>query len=88
MSEIIKETDRPMGYMDYYEGVCDGCVTPLKYQGRLVVIEVAKDDECTYLCPKDRLVCPNCNLEIVILKIYQNMDVSAEFKKAGLDASS
>ena len=77
---IIKETDRKMGTLQEYKGICDGCGVDLEYTGELIVIELQKTDDAFYLCSKDRLVCPNCNNEIAILKLYKNLEISAELK--------
>lgn len=81
---IIKETDRKIGTLQEYHGACDGCQVDLEYIGELVVIEVENTDDVVSLCPKDTLVCPNCNHQIALLRLYKNLDITAalsEIKK-------
>jgi dUTPase len=78
---IIKETNREIGTLGGYNGICDGCQIDLEYKGDLVVIKVDENDEEVVLVSKDRIICPNCNKEIVTMKLYKNLEISRELNK-------
>ena len=42
--KIIKETNRIIGTVQEYKGVCDGCYMDLEYIGELIVIEVEETE--------------------------------------------
>jgi hypothetical protein len=77
---VIKETSRTVVTLERYDGVCDGCGTPLSYVGQLILIEILNNDDVMVLVPIDRLVCPFCNKDIVTIKLWKNLEVSKELK--------
>jgi hypothetical protein len=79
--KIIKETSRKVGTIDGYTGWCNSCGTLVEYSERLIVIEIADDEEKVTLVPVDRLVCPECNKELITIYIYKNLEVTEELAK-------
>lgn len=79
--KLIKETNRIVGTIRGYDGVCDGCGTPLTYDDELIVIEILNMPDKVLLVPVDRIICPHCNLELSIIKMWKSLEVSEELKK-------
>lgn len=79
---IIKETNRRVVKMMGYQGVCDGCGTPITYDDELLVIEVPdmENDERVVVVPIDILVCPSCRHTIQAIRIWKNLEITSELE--------
>jgi hypothetical protein len=78
---IVKETSRKIVRTENYQGVCDGCGVNLEYKGELIAVIVEEGSVFDRLVPVDLLSCPSCYREIMTMKIYKSLDVSAEIRK-------
>jgi hypothetical protein len=79
--EIIKETNRLVAAITGYDGICDGCGTPLTYPGELIIIVAYESDKCDLLVPVDRLSCPYCSKSIQVIRRWKTLEVSKELQE-------
>lgn len=76
--DLIKKTNRKIGRLDHYDGICGGCGTPLTYDGELIVVTILDNDEKLLLVPIDTIACPCCSRDILVITLWKNLDVSKE----------
>lgn len=63
-----------------YAGICEVCGTPVEYPEPLEVILAKEDDSAVYFLPLIKLRCPQCDVLITAIRIWKNLEISAELK--------
>lgn len=79
--KIIRETERKIARMRGYDGICDSCGTLLTCDEELFAIVIADLEDRLVLVPIDRLVCPECNKDIIKMNAFKSMEVTGEIAK-------
>ena len=77
--ELIKSTSRRIVTIPNWGGICDKCGTPVTFPSELIVVIVLEEPNYDILVPIDILECPECKTIMHIMRIFKNMEVTAEF---------
>ena len=81
MKHLIKKTSRRIVSNRDYGGVCHNCNSPIAYDGEIVAIEIANENDYWLVIPIDVYECPYCNNIIETMRIYKSLEVSKELSK-------